>query len=95
MKALGRKETAMQIDQAIETRRAARSIADGEPELNLKSPNSLSISARVSRSRANVLTEQSDYSRLEVLTVWVLIVVLAVLSCGAFYVLWAKAGGDW
>ncbi len=95
MKALGRKETAMQIDQAIETRRAARSIADGEPELNLKSPNSLSISARVSQSRANVLTEQSDYSRLEVLTVWVLIVVLAVLSCGAFYVLWAKAGGDW
>ena len=95
MKALGRSETAMQIDQAIETRRAARSIADGEPELNLKSPNSLSISARVSRSRANVLTEQSDYSRLEVLTVWVLIVVLAVLSCGAFYVLWAKAGGDW
>jgi len=95
MKALGRKETAMQIDQAIETRRAARSIADGEPELNLKSPNSLSIPARVSRSRANVLTEQSDYSRLEVLTVWVLIVVLAVLSCGAFYVLWAKAGGDW
>jgi hypothetical protein len=95
MKALSRRETAMQIDQAIETRRAARSIADGEPELNLKSPNSLSISARVSRSRANVLTEQSDYSRLEVLTVWVLIVVLAVLSCGAFYVLWAKAGGDW
>jgi hypothetical protein len=95
MKPLGRKETAMQIDQAIETRRAARSIADGEPELNLKSPNSLSIPARVSRSRANVLTEQSDYSRLEVLTVWVLIVVLAVLSCGAFYVLWAKAGGDW
>jgi len=95
MKALGRKETAMQIDQAIETRRAARSIADGEPELNLKSPNSLSIFARVSRSRANVLTEQSDYSRLEVLTVWVLIVVLAVLSCGAFYVLWANAGGDW
>jgi hypothetical protein len=95
MKALGRRETAMQIDQAIETRRAARSIADGEPELNLKSPNSLSIPARVSRSRANVLTEQSDYSRLEVLTVWVLIVVLAVLSCGAFYVLWAKAGGDW
>ena len=95
MKALGRKETAMQIDQAIETRRAARSIADGEPELNLKSPNSLSISARVSRSRANVLTEQSDYSRLEVLTVWVLIVVLAVLSCGAFYVLWSKARGVW
>jgi hypothetical protein len=95
MKALGRKETATQIDQAIETRRAARSIADGEPELNLKSPNSLSIPARVSRSRANVLTEQSDYSRLEVLTVWVLIVVLAVLSCGAFYVLWAKVGGDW
>jgi len=95
MKALGRKETATQIDQAIETRRGARSIADGEPELNLKSPNSLSISARVSRSRANVLTEQSDYSRLEVLTVWVLIVVLAVLSCGAFYVLWAKVGGDW
>jgi hypothetical protein len=63
MKALGRRETAMQIDQAIETRRAARSIADGEPELNLKSPNSLSIPARVSRSRANVLTEQSDYSR--------------------------------
>jgi hypothetical protein len=95
MKALGRKETAMQIDQAIETRRAARSIADGEPELNLKSPNSLSIPARVSRSRANVLTEQSDYSRLEVLTVWLLIVVLAALSCGAFYVLWARAGGDW
>jgi len=95
MKALGRSETAMQIDQAIETRRAARSIVDGEPELNLKSPNSLSIPARVSRSRANVLTEQSDYSRLEVLTVWVLIVVLAVLSCGAFYVLWAKVGGDW
>ena len=38
MKALGRRETAMQIDQAIETRRAARSIVDGEPELNLKSP---------------------------------------------------------
>jgi len=34
MKALGRRETAMQIDQAIETRRAARSIADGEPELS-------------------------------------------------------------
>ena len=95
MKALGRKETAMQIDQAIETRRAARSIADGEPELNLKSPNSLSISARVSRSRANVLTEQDDYSRLQVTTVWVLMALLAVLSCAGFYVLWSKASRGW
>jgi hypothetical protein len=95
MKTLGGKETAMQIDQAIETRRAARSIADGEPELNLKSPNSLSIPTRVSRSRANVPIEQSDYSRREVLTVWALLALLVALSCGAFYALWSKAGGGW
>ena len=92
MKALGRRETAMQIDQAIETRRAG-SIADGEPELNLKSPNSLSIPTRISRSRANAPIEQSDYSRREVLTVWALLALLVVLSCGAFYELWSKASG--
>ena len=93
MKALGRRETAIQIDQAIETRRVARSIADGEPELNLKSPNSLSVPTRVSRSRADVPIEQSDYSRREVLTVWALLALLVMLSCGAFYELWSKAGG--
>ena len=93
MKALGRSETAMQIDQAIETRRVARSIADGDPELNLKSPNSLSISTKVSQSRANVPMEQSDYSRREVLTVWALLALLVALSCGAFYELWSKASG--
>ena len=93
MKALGRRETAMQIDQAIETRRAARSIADGEPELNLKSPNTLSIPTRTSRSRANVPIELSDYSHREVLTVWALLALLVALSCGAFYELWSKASG--
>jgi hypothetical protein len=93
MEALGRRETAMQSDHAIETRRVARSIADGEPELNLKSPNSLSISTKVSRSRANVPIEQSDYSRREVLTVWALLALLVALSCGAFYELWSKASG--
>jgi len=93
MKAPARSETAMQIDQAIETRRVARSIADGEPELNLKSPNSLSIPTRTSRSRASVPIEQSDYSRREVLTVWALLALLVALSCGAFYELWSKASG--
>jgi len=93
MKALGRRETAMQSDHAIETRRVARSIADGEPELNLKSPNSLSISTKVSRSRTNVPIEQSDYSRREVLTVWALLALLVALSCGAFYELWSRASG--
>jgi hypothetical protein len=95
MKTLGGKETAMQIDQAIETRRAARSIADGEPELNLKSPNSLSFPTGISRFRANVPIERSDYSRREVLTVWALLALLVALSCGAFYELWSKAGGGW
>ena len=93
MKAPARSETAMQIDQAIETRRVAGSIADGEPELNLKSPNSLSISTKVSQSRANVPIEQSDYSRREVLTVWALLALLVALSCGAFYELLSKASG--
>jgi hypothetical protein len=93
MKAPARSETAMQIDQAIETRRVARSIADGEPELNLKSPNSLSIPTRTSRSRANVPVEHSDYSRREVLTGWALLALLVALSCGAFYELWSKASG--
>jgi hypothetical protein len=98
MKPLSRSESAVQNDQAIETRRVARSIVNPQPELNLKSLESLSVPTDISRSNENpnVPTEQSDYSRrLEVLTVWALIVVLAVLSCGAFYVLWAKAGGDW
>jgi hypothetical protein len=56
---------------------------------------SLSVSTGVSRSKANAPTERSDYSRLEVLTLWVLIAVLVVLSCGAFYVLWSKASGGW
>jgi hypothetical protein len=95
MKTLSRIESAVQNDQAIETRRVARSIAKREPELNLKSLDSLSISTGVSRSNANVPIGQGDYSRLEVLTVWVLIAVLVVLSCGVFYVLWSKANGAW
>jgi hypothetical protein len=95
MKQRSRSEHAMQNDQAIETRRVARSIANREPELDLKSLDSLSIPTGVSRSNANAPTEQSDYPRLEVLTVWVLIAVLVVLSGGGFYVLWSKANGDW
>jgi hypothetical protein len=37
MKPLSRNEIAVQNDQAIETRRVARSIVNREPELNLKS----------------------------------------------------------
>jgi hypothetical protein len=95
MKPLIRSESAMQNDQAIETRRVASSIANREPELNQKSRDFLSIPTGVFRSNANVRTEQSDYSRLEVLTLWVLIAVLVVLSCGGFYVLWSKASGGW
>ena len=96
MKPLSKSESAMQNDQAIEKWRVARSIANREPELNLKSLESLSIPTAVSRSHANVPTERSDYSRrLEVLTVWVLIAVLIVLSCGGFYVLWSKVTGGW
>jgi hypothetical protein len=95
MKQLSRSEHAMQNDQAIETRRIAPSIANREPELDLKSLDSLSIPTGVSRSNANARTKQSDYSRLEVLTVWVLIAVLVVLSGGGFYVLWSKANGGW
>ena len=95
MKPLRRSESAMQNEQAIEKWRVARSIANREPELNLKLLDSPSIPIGVSRSNANVPTEQSDYSRREVLTVWALLALLAVLSCGAFYVLWARAGGDW
>jgi hypothetical protein len=98
MKPLSRTESAVQNDQAIETRRVARSIVDREPELNLKSLDSLSVPAGISRSNENpnVPTEQSDYSRrLEVLTVWVLIAVLVVFSCGALYILWSKASRGW
>jgi hypothetical protein len=95
MKPLSKSESAMQNDQAIETRRVGRSIANREWELNLRSLDSLSIPTGVSRSNANVPTEQSDYSRLEVLTVWVPIAVVVVLSCGSFYVLWSKASGGW
>ena len=92
MKALGGRETAMQIDQAIETRRVARSIANREPELNLKLLDSLSVPTGISRpnENPNVPTEQSDYSRREVLKGWVLMAVLIVLSCVAFYALWSK-----
>jgi hypothetical protein len=95
MKTLSRSESAMQKDQAIETRRVARSIANREPELNLKSLDTLSIPTGVSRSNANVPTKQSNYSQLEVRTVWVLIAVMVVVSCGVFYVLWSKASGGW
>jgi hypothetical protein len=95
MKPLSRSESAMQNDQAIETRRVALSIANREPELNLKSLDSLSIPTGLSRSNANVPTEQSYYSPQEMQTVWVLIAVLVVLSCGVFYVLWSKASGGW
>jgi len=40
MKPLSRSESAVQNDQAIETRRVARSIVNREPELNLKSEQS-------------------------------------------------------
>jgi hypothetical protein len=53
------------------------------------------VAHSIARSNVNIPTEQSDYSRLEVLTVWVLIAVLAVVSCGGFYVLWSKVGGGW
>jgi hypothetical protein len=76
MKPLSRRESAIQNDQAIETRRGA-------------------IPIGVSRSHANVPTEQRDYSRLEVLTVWMLIAVLVVLGCGGFYTLWSKVSGGW
>jgi hypothetical protein len=95
MKTLSRSESAMQNDQAIETRRGARSIANREPELNLKILDTLSVPTGVPRSNANVPTKQSDYSRLEVLTVRVLIAVMVVVSCGGFYVLWSKATGGW
>jgi hypothetical protein len=98
MKPLSRSESAVQNDQAIETQRVARSIVNREPELNLKSLHSLSVPTGISRSNENpnVPTEQSDYARrLEVLTVWVLIAVLVVFSCGALYVLWSKASGGW
>jgi hypothetical protein len=95
MKPLSRSEGTMQNDQAIEIRRVARSIAYREPKLTPQLLDSPSVPKRVSRSHANVQKEQGDYSRLEVLTVWLLIAVLAVLNCGAFYVLWSKAGGGW
>ena len=96
MKPFSRSESVMEDDRAIQTRRVAPTIANREPELNLKSLESLSIPTAVSRSHANVPTERSDYSRrLEVLTVWVLIAVLIVLSCGGFYVLWSKVTGGW
>jgi len=66
-----------------------------EPERKQKSLDTPSIPAGVSRSNANVPTEQSEYSRLEVLTIWVLLAMLLVLSCGAFYVLWSKASSGW
>ena len=97
MKPLSKSESAVQNDQAIETRRVARSIV-WEPELNLKPLDSLSVPTGISRSNENpnIPTEQSDYARrLEVLTVWVLIAVLVVFSCGALYVLWSKASGGW
>lgn len=95
MKPLSRSERAMQNDQAIETRQVPLSIANREPELNLKSLDSLSISTGVSRSKANGPTEQSDYSRLEVLTVWVPIAVLVLLGCCGFYFLWFRASSGW
>ena len=60
MKPLSRNESAMQNYQAIETRRVARSIAYQEPELNLKSLDSLSIPTGLARSNAKVPTEPSD-----------------------------------
>src|ERR1700682_1516291 len=93
MKPLSRRESATQNDQAIESRRVARSIANRDPELNLKLLDSLSIPPGVFRSNANVPAEHSDYSRREVLTAWVLIAVLVVLSCSAFYLLWSKTRG--
>jgi hypothetical protein len=79
MKLLSRSESAIENDKPIETPRIARPIANQEPEVDLKL-----------RSTANVPTEQSDYS-LRDATVWVLIAVLVVLSCGALYALWSKA----
>jgi hypothetical protein len=95
MNPLSRSESAMQNDQAIEARRVAHSIGNREPGLNLKSLDSLSIPTGVFGSNTNVSTAQSDYSRLEVRTVGVLIALLAVLCCGGFYVLWSKASGGW
>ena len=86
MNPITRSQRTIQNDQAIETRRVARAIANREPELN-------SIPTGVPWSDANVPTERSDYSRLRLLTVWVLIAVLIVLGCGAFYVLWSKVSG--
>jgi hypothetical protein len=95
MKPFSSSESVMHDDRAIETRRFARSIADREQELNLRSLDSPSNPTGVSRWNANVPTERSDYSRLEVQTVWVLIAVLAALSGGALYVLWSRANGGW
>ena len=95
MKPLSRSESVMQNDKPIETARVARSIANREPEIDLKSLDSLSIPTGVFGSNTNVSTAQSDYSRLEVLTVRVLIAVMVVVSCGGFYVLWSKASGGW
>ena len=95
MKPLSKNEIAIQNDGAIEARRIAPPIASREPKLKLKSLDSRSIPTGASRFNTNVPREQSDYPRLEALTVWVLIAVLVVLSCGALYVLWSKASGGW
>jgi hypothetical protein len=95
MNPVSKNEIAIQNDRASETRRVAPPVANREPELNLKSLDSLFIPTGVSRSKANAPTERSDYSRLEVLTIWVLIAVLVVLNCSTFYVLWSKASGGW
>ena len=92
MKLLSRSESAMQNGQAIETRRVAPSIANREPKLNL---NSIPTGVFRPNANANVPTEPSDYPRLEVVTAWVLLAMLVVLSCGALYVLWSKASGGW
>jgi hypothetical protein len=95
MKPLSRSKSVMQNDEAIETRRVASSIAIREPELSRKSLDSLSMPTGVSRSNANVQTEQSDYSRLGMLIVWLPIAVLVALGCAAFYVLWSRASDGW
>jgi hypothetical protein len=94
MKPLSRSASAVQNEQAIETRRLVPSIVNRELELNLKSLDSLYSPTGVSQSKANVPTEQSDYSRLTAVILWVMIAVLVVVSCDAFYALWSKVSGS-
>jgi hypothetical protein len=88
-------ESATQNDQATETGQITRSITNLQPELNLTLLDSLSLPTAVSPSNANVPNEQCDYPPREMVTVWVLIAMLAVLNCCGFYALWSKGTGAW